>query len=130
MKATTRAQKWSLPNPLHNISGLAANGLFGIAALLALIPLSIGLFASLSGLAGGNDGKFDVIDFAEHRIVSVQEARALIASGALVIDARDPSLRAAQPLLRRLAGDETRIGMSREGDFRCRSHVTHLRVRS
>lgn len=107
MKATTRAQKWSLPNSFQ-----AANSLFGIAALLALIPLSIGLFASLSGLAGRNDGKFDVIDFAEHRIVSVQEARALIASGALVIDARDVALRDAQPLanaqplaLRDLTGD-------------------------
>lgn len=111
MRTTSRAQKWSLPTSFQ-----AANSLFGIAALLALIPISIGLFASLSGIATGPSEKFDVIDFAENRIISVQEARALIASGAQVIDARDLALRDAQPLanaqaldLADLAGDAATV---------------------
>lgn len=90
MKCTARVQKWSLPKSIGTI-----NGLFGLAAMLAIVPVLIGFIASLSD---GPADKFDVIDFSAKRIVSVQEARALIASGALVIDARDAALRQAQPL--------------------------------
>jgi 3-mercaptopyruvate sulfurtransferase SseA len=76
----------------------ALGGVLGLAALIAVLPVSIGLVASLSGLAAGPTSSVDVIDFSARRFVAVQEARALIASGALVLDARDAELRQAQPL--------------------------------
>ncbi|MBL8709888.1 MAG: hypothetical protein JNL25_11890 [Rhodospirillaceae bacterium] len=77
----------------HRIGGFA-----GLVALVAILPVLIGLLANISGLAAGPANPFDVIDFAESRRVGGQEARALIAAGALVLDARAPERRLADPL--------------------------------
>lgn len=92
--ATLRASRRSFH--LFNLNALG--GILGLAALIAILPVSIGLVASLSGLAAGPTTSVDVIDFAARRVVSPQEARALIASGALVLDARDPQTRLADAL--------------------------------
>lgn len=92
-------QQLSVPQfSLHRLGGL-----LGLLAMAALLPVLIALVANISGLAGNPAtgfplSKFDVIDFAERPSVGVQEARALIASGALVLDARAAQARATDPL--------------------------------
>lgn len=83
---------------LHRIGGL-----LGLLALAGLLPVTVALLANVSGLAGNPAGgfplsKFDVIDFTQAQNVGVQEARAIVASGALVLDARSPQARATDPL--------------------------------
>lgn len=82
----------------HLLNLHTLGGILSLAILIAILPVSIGLVASMSGLAAGPTSSVDVIDFAARRLVSVQEARALIASGALVLDARDPQTRLADAL--------------------------------
>lgn len=99
MKSAGHSQAASLSAfSLHRIGGL-----LGLLALAGLLPVMVALLANISGLAGNPAGsfplsKFDVIDFAENPTVGVQEARAIIASGALVLDARSHQARATDPL--------------------------------
>lgn len=88
---------------LHRPNLRRFGGLLGLLAMAGLLPVLIALVANISGLAGNPAtgfplSKFDVIDFAENPNVGVQEARALIASGALVLDARSAQARASDPL--------------------------------
>jgi hypothetical protein len=97
--AQQSGQFFSLPMlKLHRLGGV-----LGLLALVGLLPILVAILANMSGLAGNPapgfaPSKFDVIDFSESRSVGVQEARALIASGALVLDARPPSHRLAAPV--------------------------------
>jgi thiosulfate/3-mercaptopyruvate sulfurtransferase len=68
------------------------------AALILGTPVVVGLLATLTGLAATPAVAVDVIGFDRRWIVSVDEARALIASDALVLDARDSALQSAAPL--------------------------------
>lgn len=88
---------------LHKLDMHKLGGLLGLLALAGVLPFLIALVANISGLAGNPVGgfplsKYDVIDFAEAPSVGVQEARALIASGALVLDARSAQARATDKL--------------------------------
>lgn len=79
-----------------------------IAAFLAATPIAVGAVATLTGLASTPAVAVDVIGFDHKWLLSVDETRALIASGALVIDARNPGLRANSPIKNALilqAGD-------------------------
>ncbi|WP_374380814.1 rhodanese-like domain-containing protein [Dongia sp.] len=69
-----------------------------VAAFLAATPIAVGAVAALTGLASGPHSAIDVIGFDRKWVLSVDEARALIASGALVIDARSADLRAQAPI--------------------------------
>lgn len=69
-----------------------------VAAFIAAIPVSVGALATLTGLAATPAVAVDVIRFDQKWLVTVDEARALIASGALVLDARAPGLKAGLPL--------------------------------
>ncbi|WP_368413298.1 hypothetical protein [Dongia sp.] len=69
-----------------------------MAAFIAGTPIAVGTIATLTGLAATPAGAIDVIGFAQKWLVSVDEARALMASGALVLDARNADLRAASPV--------------------------------
>jgi hypothetical protein len=95
------ADQPSLP-PYHLLK-LNLRKLSGLAAIVAAVAVLVALLAHLSGLAGhavagAAPSKFDVIDFAGNSTIGVQEARALIASGALVLDARAPARRLAEPI--------------------------------
>lgn len=95
------ADQFSLP-PFQFLK-LNLRKLPGLAAVVAAMAILIALLAHLAGLAGHAAAgiaptKFDVIDFAENPVIGVQEARALIASGALVLDARAPARRLAEPI--------------------------------
>lgn len=99
MKSAAHSQAVSLS--AFNLQRIG--GLLGLLALAGLLPVMVALLANISGLAGNPTtgfplSKFDVIDFAENPTVGVQEARAIIASGALVLDARSPQARATDPL--------------------------------
>lgn len=74
-----------------------------ILAFLAATPIAVGAVATLTGLASTPAVAVDVIDFDRRWLLSVDEARALIASGALVIDARNAELRAQSPIRNALA---------------------------
>lgn len=67
-------------------------------AFILGVPVSVGVLATLTGLAAAPAVAIDVIRFDRNWVVSVDEARALIASGALTLDAREPGLRATAPL--------------------------------
>ncbi len=69
-----------------------------IAGFLALTPIAVGTLAALTGLASGPGQSIDVIGFDRKWLLSVDEARALIASGALVIDARRNELNETAPV--------------------------------
>jgi hypothetical protein len=69
-----------------------------LAAFVAGTPITIGVVATLTGLAATPAVAIDVIDFGQKWVVSVNEARALIANGALVLDARNADLKTAAPL--------------------------------
>lgn len=69
-----------------------------VAAFIAGLPVSVGAVATLTGLAAAPAVAVDVIDFDQKWLVSADEARALIANGALVLDARNAGLRAAAPV--------------------------------
>ena len=69
-----------------------------IAGFLAATPIAVGAVATLTGLASAPAAAIDVIGFDRKWLLSVDEARALIASGALVIDARNAELRAQAPI--------------------------------
>ncbi len=69
-----------------------------IMAFLAATPIAVGAVATLTGLASTPAVAVDVIGFDRKWLLSVDEARALIASGALVIDARNAELRAHAPI--------------------------------
>lgn len=97
------AQPASRPFALPVLTLHRLGGVLGLLALVGLLPILVAILANISGLAGNPapgfaPSKFDVIDFAENRSVGAQEARALIASGALVLDARPPSRRLATPV--------------------------------
>lgn len=79
----------------------------GGLAMLGLVPAIVGLLGDVAGLTGNPasarptgfpNARFDVIDFAESPVIGVQEARALIAAGALVLDARADFVRDSDPL--------------------------------
>jgi thiosulfate/3-mercaptopyruvate sulfurtransferase len=74
-----------------------------ILAFLAATPIAVGAVATLTGLASTPAVAVDVIGFDRKWLLSVDEARALIASGALVIDARNAELRAHAPIRNALA---------------------------
>ena len=69
-----------------------------MAAFIAGTPIAVGTVATLTGLAATPAVAIDVIGFQQKWLVSVDEARALMASGALVLDARNADLRAASPV--------------------------------
>ena len=69
-----------------------------IVGFLAATPIAVGAVATLTGLASAPAAAIDVIGFDRKWLLSVDEARALIASGALVIDARNAELRAQAPI--------------------------------
>ena len=69
-----------------------------IAGFVIATPLVVGGLATLTGLAATPAVAVDVIGFDQKWLVSVDEARALIASGALVLDARHADLKTAAPL--------------------------------
>jgi rhodanese-related sulfurtransferase len=69
-----------------------------IAGFLAATPIAVGAMATLTGLASMPAEAVDVIGFDRKWILSVDEARALIASGALVLDARSPELHTLSPI--------------------------------
>ncbi|WP_374654248.1 sulfurtransferase [Dongia sp.] len=69
-----------------------------IAGFLAITPIAVGAVTTLTGLAGMPAAAIDVIGFERKWLLSVDEARALIASGALVVDARNAELRARSPI--------------------------------
>lgn len=69
------------------------------AAFILGVPVSVGAIATLTGLATTPAVAVDVIRFDQRWLVSVDEARALIASGALVLDARHDALKAGAPLV-------------------------------
>lgn len=69
-----------------------------IAAFLAATPIAVGAIAALTGIAAGPAGAVDVIGFDRKWLLSVDEARAVIANGALVLDARNAGLRAQAPI--------------------------------
>jgi len=68
------------------------------AAFIAGVPVSVGVVATLTGLAATPAVAVDVINFDQKWLVSADEARALIGNGALVLDARNADLRAATPV--------------------------------
>ncbi|MBK8159884.1 MAG: hypothetical protein IPK59_14335 [Rhodospirillaceae bacterium] len=68
------------------------------AAFIAGTPIAVGTLATLTGLAATPAVAIDVIGFQQKWLVSVDEARALMASGALVLDARNADLRTASPV--------------------------------
>jgi thiosulfate/3-mercaptopyruvate sulfurtransferase len=74
-----------------------------IMAFLAATPIAVGAVATLTGLASTPAVAVDVIGFDRKWLLSVDEARALIASGALVIDARNAELRTQSPIRNALA---------------------------
>jgi thiosulfate/3-mercaptopyruvate sulfurtransferase len=69
-----------------------------VAAFVITTPVAVGGLATLTGLAATPAIAVDVIRFDQKWLVSVDEARALIASGALVLDARHADLKTAAPL--------------------------------
>lgn len=69
-----------------------------IAAFVAGTPIVVGAIATMTGLAATPAVAVDVIRFDQRWLVSVDEARALIANGALVLDARNAALKTAAPL--------------------------------
>ena len=69
-----------------------------MAAFIAGTPIAVGTIATLTGLAATPAVAIDVIGFQQKWLVSVDEARALMASGALVLDARNADLRGASPV--------------------------------
>ncbi|MBI2256236.1 MAG: hypothetical protein HYU58_16555 [Proteobacteria bacterium] len=69
-----------------------------IAAFLAATPIVVGAIAALTGVAAAPAGAVDVIGFDRKWLLSVDEARAVIASGAIVFDARNAGLRAQAPI--------------------------------
>jgi thiosulfate/3-mercaptopyruvate sulfurtransferase len=69
-----------------------------LAAFVAGTPITIGVLATLTGLAATPAVAVDVIDFGQKWVVSVDEARALIANGALVLDARNADLKSTSPV--------------------------------
>lgn len=102
------------------------------AAVIAVTPIAVGVLATLSGLASTPAVAVDVIGFDRKWLVSVDEARALMASGALVLDARNPALKAAaplthaQPILWQELADET--GRLPRDDARLTAHLQELGV--
>jgi thiosulfate/3-mercaptopyruvate sulfurtransferase len=74
-----------------------------IMAFLAATPIAVGAVATLTGLASTPAVAVDVIGFDRKWLLSVDEARALIASGALVIDARNAELQSQSPIRNALA---------------------------
>jgi thiosulfate/3-mercaptopyruvate sulfurtransferase len=69
-----------------------------IAAFLAATPIAVGAIAALTGIAAAPAEAVDVIGFDRKWLLSVDEARAVIANGALVLDARNAALRAQAPI--------------------------------
>ncbi|MDY0872225.1 hypothetical protein [Dongia rigui] len=69
-----------------------------IAAFLAATPISVGAIAALTGIAAAPAEAVDVIGFDRKWLLSVDEARAVIADGAIVLDARNAALRAQAPI--------------------------------
>ena len=69
-----------------------------VAAFLAVTPIAVGAIAALTGVAAGPAAAVDVIGFDRKWLLSVDEARAVIANGALVLDARNAALRGQSPI--------------------------------
>ncbi len=69
-----------------------------IIAFLAATPIAVGAIAALTGIAATPAGAIDVIGFDRKWLLSVDEARAVIAEGAVVFDARNAALRAQAPI--------------------------------